>query len=149
MLDVFPDVKIIHTHRDPVQAIPSITNLMVSVKRMFEGASVNPAEILRREAGFWAEALTRTEAVKAQDPQRFFDTRFGDFVADQMGTVERIYAHFGLELDGMVADRMRAWLAANPRRPGAIQRHTAEDFGVEAGFLEDLYRGYRQAYGYA
>jgi len=149
VLDVFPDVKIIHTHRDPVQAIPSITNLMVSVKRMFEGASVSPAEILRREAGFWAEALIRTEAVKATDPDRFFNTRFGDFVADQMGTVERIYAHFGLELDGAVADRMRAWLAANPRRPGAIQRHTAKDFGVDTGFLQETYRDYRQAYGYA
>ena len=148
VLDVFPDVKIIHTHRDPVQAIPSITNLLLSVKRMFEGANVEPKDILVREAKFWAEGLARTEAVKVRDPNRFFDIRFDDFVADQMGTVERIYAQFGLELDGAVADRMRAWLIANPRRPGTMQRHRAEDFAVDSGFLEETYRNYRSAYGY-
>ncbi|GAC1572006.1 MAG: hypothetical protein NVS3B5_00570 [Sphingomicrobium sp.] len=149
VIDVFPDVSIIHTHRDPVQAIPSIANLMTAVKRMFEGDTVQPAEILRREAGFWAEGLARTEVIKAREPERFFDTHFGDFVTDQLGMIERIYAHFGLELDGAVADRMRLWLAANPRRPGAIQRYRAEDFGIETEFLEDIYRNYRETYGYA
>jgi len=43
---------------------------------------------------------------------------------------------------------MRAWLIANPRRPGTIQRHRAEDFAVDSGFLEEAYRNYRSAYGY-
>lgn len=149
VLDIFPDARIIHTHRDPVQAIPSISNLLMSVRRMFEGANADSAQVLTREAEFWAEGLARTEGVKAREAGRFVDIHFGQFVRDQMAAVETIYERFDLTLEGAVADEMRAWLAANPRRPGQIQRHSAEDFGVPTGRIQEVYREYRQAYGYA
>lgn len=149
VLDAFSDARIIHTHRDPVQAIPSIANLLLSVRRMFEGDNADPAQILTREAEFWAEGLARLEAVKAAEPERFADIQFGAFVRDQMAAVEAIYDRFDLVLDGQVADAMRAWLDDNPRRPGHIQRHRAEDFGIATGWVADIYRDYRARYGYA
>jgi len=149
VFDVFPDVRIIHTHRDPVQAIPSIANLLMSVRRMFEGANADPAQVLSREATFWAEALDRADAFKANHADRFVDVEFGHFVKNQMAEVERIYAELGLTLDGKVADDMRQWLDENPRRPGNIQRHTAEDFGVDTAWVEQLYDRYRRSRGYA
>lgn len=149
VLDVFSDARIIHTHRDPVQAIPSIANLLLSVRRMFEGDNADPAQILMREAAFWAEGLARLEAAKAAEPERFADVQFGAFVRDQMAAVEAIYDRFDLVLDGQVADAMRAWLDDNPRRPGNIQRHLAEDFGIATDWVADIYRDYRARYGYA
>ncbi|HZV09016.1 MAG TPA: sulfotransferase, partial [Novosphingobium sp.] len=138
LFTVFPDARIIHTHRDPVQAIPSITHLLLSVRRMFEGARADPAQVLRREGAFWAQALARAESARQQQPDRFVDISFAAFVKDQMAAVEQIYAQLELELAGPVADAMRAWLAAHPRRPGHIQRHRAEDFGVATGWLEEI-----------
>lgn len=149
VFNVFPDARIIHTHRDPVQAIPSITNLLMSVRRMFEGGNADPAQVLRREATFWSEGLDRTDAFKEKSPDRFVDVEFGHFVKNQMSEVERIYAELGLELDGGVADAMRRWLDENPRRPGQIQRHKAEDFGVDTAWVEQVYERYRKERGYA
>ena len=116
---------------------------------MFEGDNADPAAVIGREAEFWAEALARTEAIKAGDRDRFLDVDFRAFVADQMATVRAIYAHFGLLLTPEVEVDMRAWLNANPRRPGKLQRHSAEAFGFSSGKIEELYCDYRMAYGYA
>lgn len=149
VLDIFPDARIIQTHRDPVQAIPSIANLLLSVRRMFEGGNADPAQILTREAEFWAEGLARMETAKGAEPERFVDVQFGAFVRDQMAAVEAIYDRFGLVLQGQVADAMRAWLDGNPRRPGHIQRHRAEDFGIGTDWIAHVFRDYRARYGYA
>lgn len=148
VLDVFPDAKIIQTHRDPVDAIPSIANLLLAVRRMFEGDAAEPRQILAREAEFWAEALQRTEMKKAQLPGSFIDIEFGGFVRDQMAAVDAIYRHFGLTLAPAVEAEMRAWLAANPRRSGRLQRHRAEDFGMSSGDLAARFAEYRKARGY-
>lgn len=149
VLDVFPDAMIVHTHRDPVQAIPSVANLLLSVRRMFEGENADPRAVIARETDFWAEALERTEAIKRREPKRFFDVDFRAFVADQMATVRGIYAHFGLSLAHEVEEQMIAWLAANPRRAGALQRHSAEDFGCRSAEIAERYRYYRANHGYA
>lgn len=148
LFTVFPDARIIHTHRDPLQAIPSIANLLLAVRRMFEGGNADGAALIRREAVFWAESLAGTEQLKADRPDHFVGVRFDDFVRDQMASVETIYAAFGLDLAGKVADEMRRWLAAHPRRAGRIQRHRAEDFGVSSTEIAETYRDYRQAYGF-
>lgn len=149
VLAVFPDALIVQTHRDPVQAIPSIANLLLAVRRLFEGDRADGHAVIEREAGFWADAIARTEAAKLREPGRFIDIEFGAFVKDQMGAVQSIYDGFGLILAPEVEANMRAWLDAHPRRSGAIKRHAAEDFGLGEGALANLYADYRQSRGYA
>jgi len=148
VLEIFPDAKIILTHRDPVQAIPSIANLLLSVRGMFEGDRADPRQLIDREADFWAEALRRTEAAKVRRPESFIDIEFGDFVRDQMGAVDAIYRHFGMVLASDVEVEMRSWLAAHPRRPGVLQRHLPEEFGSSAVALAERFADYRKMRNY-
>jgi hypothetical protein len=148
VLDAFPDAMIIQTHRDPVQAIPSLANLLVAVRRMYEGDNCIPEHLIRRDTEFWNLGTERIEAAKKREPDRYLDVDFNTFLADQMGTIHRIYSHFGLTLKDDVEREMRAWLAANPRRPGAVQRHKAEDFGMPSGEIAEVFADYRRKYGY-
>jgi Sulfotransferase family len=150
VFEVFPDAMVIQTHRDPVEAVPSVVNLIGGAHRMFkgEGREDYPA-VFRREAEFWALALERADTVKQAMPGRIFDVQFSDFLQDQIGVVRRFYDHFGLILSEETEAGMRDWLVRNPRRKGAIQRHRAKDFGGSSPALAEVFADYRQRYGYS
>lgn len=150
VLAVFPDAMVVQTHRDPLQAVPSIVNLIGGAHRLFRGeGKVDYPVIFAREQEMWALAMERAEAVKATMPGRVFDVQFKDFVVNQMDAVRAIYTHFGLTLSSEAETAMTGWLAENPRRSQTMQRFTPEDFGGSTGALLDRYLDYRQRYGYA
>jgi hypothetical protein len=45
LLEVFPDACVIHTHRDPVKAIPSLSSTLWMARRMHEGDNADPKVI--------------------------------------------------------------------------------------------------------
>ena len=149
VLTVFPDAMIVQTHRDPVEAMPSICNLILAAQRVFSGELADPAAIGRREAGMWAVALDRAEKVRADSGNRFFDIEFRDFTGDQLGTVKRLYAHFDLTLSAATETAMRTWLDAHPRRTTAGPRYRPEDFGLTTEGLRRRFADYRARRGYA
>ena len=55
---------------------------------------------------------------------------YRDLVADPVGTVAAIYAHFGLELSGAAADNIRDLAAQAPAGGGTAHAYTLEEFGL-------------------
>jgi hypothetical protein len=148
VLQVFPDAMVVQTHRDPVGAIPSIASLIHAARRVYSGAGADPAEVGRREAEFWREALARAEQARARAPGQVFDVEFTAFVSDQMATIGAIYDHFGLSLAAETERAMRDWLAAHPRRPGGGGRYRPEDYGLSEPMLRETFADYRRRRGY-
>lgn len=148
VLNVFPDAMIVQTHRDPLQSVPSVVNLIGAAHRIFRGDKADASGVYAREEAFWQQALARADAVKDANPGKVFDVQFKDFVTDQMGVVRQIYAHFGLALSAEAEAAMLGWLEANPRRSTTMQRFTPEDFGHDSDGLKMRYSAYRERYGY-
>lgn len=149
VLNVFPDAMIVQTHRDPLQAVPSIVNLLAGAHRFYVGEHADMAKVFAREQEMWALAVERADAVKATIPGRAIDIDFGQFVRDQMSVVHKIYDHFDLTLSSAAETAMRDWLAANPRRSTTMQRFTPEDWGGSTGSLVERNAAYRERYGFA
>ncbi len=148
VLTAFPDAMIVQTHRDPVDAIPSISSLIYAARKVFMGEKADPQAVGRREAAFWSAALDRAARARRRAQGQVFDVEFEEFAADQMATVRALYAHFGLTLSRDVEAAMEAWLAAHPRRNRAGPRYAPEDFGLTADRLRDVFAGYRAARAY-
>jgi hypothetical protein len=147
VLNVFPDAMIVQTHRDPVQAIPSISNLLTALHRLYApGADRHLVGV--REFDFWAMALERAYAAYGRTERPVFDVEFGDFISDQLGTVKAIYRHFDLELLPSVEAEMCLWLDRHPRNSTTLQRFQPEDFGLTTDNIRDNYRSYRRLRGY-
>jgi hypothetical protein len=130
---VYPDALVIQTHREPAAAIGSVCSLAAQASAgwstTFEGAVIG-----RGQLELWARGLERFTAERARrDPARFCDVAYADFTADPVGTVESVYACFGLTLSGRAADAMRA-LAAGSGQAGArpAHRYALSDFGLSA-----------------
>lgn len=150
LLTVFPDAMVVQTHRDPVGAIPSICSLILAAQRVFCGDKADAGYVGRRESAMWATALDRASAAREGSANRFFDIEFRDFIADQLGTIRQLYAHFDLELTTDTEAAMQAWLDAHPRRSasGGV-RYRPEDYGLSETELRELFADYRARRDYA
>jgi hypothetical protein len=78
---------------------------------------------------------------------QFFEMHFQDFVHDQFAVVEKIYESFGLEMTDITADRMKAFIADNPKGKHGIHRYSPEEYGVEPERIRESFRPYMERFG--
>jgi len=149
LLAEYPDACIVQTHRDPLKVIASLASLVATLR------SMSSHRIDRRAIGLeWTErlvdGLTRATRVRDHLPAGTtppFDMQFGEFLRDEIGMVRRIYAHFGWTLSDDAAERMRRFLAANPKDKHGAQRYTLADAGLRAGTERARYASYSERFG--
>jgi len=149
LLERYPDARVIFTHRDPVKSMTSYASL-TSLVRTMGSDEVDPLEI----AEDWTarikrvlELSIRTRAENDYPRAQFFDMYFQDFVADQFGVVEKIYDTFGLPMTGTAADRMRAFIADNPKDKHGIHRYSPKEYGVDPDRIRESFRPYMDRFG--
>jgi hypothetical protein len=143
LLQAYPDALVIQTHRSPRAAIASVCSLAAQASAGW--STTFRAEVIGRDQlELWASGLEQFTAARARyDPAQFLDVDYDDFVADPVGTVESVYARFGLKLSGAGADAMRALLAqsaAGQARPA--HQYTLADFGLAAEEVDERFAGY-------
>jgi hypothetical protein len=149
LLSRYPDARIVFTHRDPVKSMTSYASL-TSLVRSMGSDDVDPLEI----AEDWTARIKRVLELSIQvrdegnHPQaQFFEMHFQDFVHDQFAVVEKIYASFGLELTGIAADRMKAFIADNPKGKHGIHRYSPKEYGVDPDRIHESFRPYMERFG--
>ncbi len=147
LLDVFPDALVVHTHRDPTTVLASVSSLMFHFRGAFSDA-VDPHAVGREQLDAWTWALDRTIAARDRLPDdRVVDVHFADTVGDPVGTVRRIYEHFGMEVTDAIADGVRAYLAANPRDKHGRHDYDLADFGLDHDEVSARFAPYRERFG--
>jgi hypothetical protein len=145
LLATFPDARIVWTHREPAQSLPSFASLVHSL-RVLGSDAADPAEVGREWGGKMQRALMRCMDVRERCEERFLDLHYAPLVADPLAQVERIYAFAGLSFPDSVRDGMRRWAVENARDKRPEHRYTAERFGFdEAGLARDFAR-YRERF---
>ena len=117
LLAVYPDARIVQTHRDPLRVVASLVSLS-TVLRSLASDAIDPHEIAlewapRLAAGL--EASMRARDAAALPAERVFDVGFRDFVGNEIETIRRLYDHFGMPFSAEAESRMRRYLAANPK----------------------------------
>jgi len=147
--DVFPDAKIIHTHRDPLRVVASYASMMAHGRAIFSDR-VDAHEVGAQLAGRAVRAVTRAISVRERAPgQSFLDVAYPDLLADPLKVIRRIYDFLGLSLSPATEASMQRWLAANPQNKRGVHRYRLEDFGLDRAQLEQSFEPYRQSFGVA
>lgn len=133
ILSVYPDAQIVMTHRDPVKLIASHCSL-VSVACSMGSDDVNRIEIGQLWSATWEDAMRRMVVFKKSgraDAIGVFDMYFAEMVKDQVAMAKRIYAHFGLPMAPLAEQRMRDFIARNPKERHGTHRYTLEQSGLD------------------
>jgi Sulfotransferase family len=143
---IYPDALVVQTHRDPRTALGSVASLTLSLQSAFAGP-LDLAEIGREVVQSWTEGLARAMRVRQAGTipaERFFDIHYHDLIADPIGTIRRIYTHFGLQLTAEAERRMRGHLAGNPQHKHGRHAYDLKRFALDGPSIDQSFRPYRE-----
>jgi len=147
LLDVFPDAKIIHTHRDPVRVVASFCSMMAHGRAIFSDR-VDPCEVGAQLADKAVRAVTRAISLRDRSASHaFLDVAYADLLADPLKETRRIYDFLGMSVLPSTEASMQRWIAANPQNKRGVHRYRLEDFGLDRAQLERRFEPYRQRFG--
>lgn len=139
---VMPGVIVAFTHRDPVPVALSMIAMVTYSARMYTD-TVNVTAI----AQAWVDRLERLldKCVRDRDAiaaERSVDVRFDDFMADEMGAVERVYAAAAEPLTDGARAAISGYLNSHRRGRHGRVATSAEMFGLEPAELRQRFSGY-------
>jgi hypothetical protein len=141
LIDTFPDVSVVWSHRNPLACTASICSM---THLLMEDQVDMPKEVLGPIVmDFYATSLERGLAVRDQsDPARFIDVNHDDFVGDSLGTVGRIYEHFGLPIGDDAAASLKAHIETNPKGRHGKHEYNLDDWGLTADDVAKRFEPY-------
>ncbi len=142
----FPDATFVVTHRDPVEVTRSMVTMIAYASRM-ACAAPDPAKIARywldRADDLFSGCLRDRDVLPADQS---IDVRFTDFMADEQGTLSKIYALAAQPYDDDVRSAMADFIAEHPRGRHGEVIYDLADVGLDPGEVAERLRAYRDRF---
>ncbi|MEH6593349.1 MAG: sulfotransferase [Halioglobus sp.] len=143
---VFPDAKVVQSHRDPVDTIPSLISLIAGVWVIYSD-SADLKEAGRQWARKFANGMRHTMDVRRRvGEDRFLDLWFRDTVSDPLREIRKVYAFLEMELTPEAQAEMEKWQAFNQRELRPSHEYTLEQYGFTEAGLERQFQDYRKRF---
>jgi hypothetical protein len=128
LLQVYPDARIVQTHRDPIKCMASTASLLGILyymrsdqpfdAQLFDNIIMGDATARRLE-----HVMEQREKGIVPAPN-IADSRYQDLMEDPMSCIAQIYAHFGVTLSQLARERMQEYLQQKPQ--GKFGQHSYE-----------------------
>ncbi len=148
LIDEFPDVAIVWSHRHPVAGIASACSMTAEL--MSKDIEMDPQRLGPMVFDFYASSLERGLAARDRsDPARFVDVHHDAFVADGLATARQIYAHFELPFGDDVEQALAAYVAAHPKGKHGSHDYELEAFGLSEDAILERMAPYMERFGIA
>jgi hypothetical protein len=144
---VFPDATVVISHRDPVAVIQSAVTMIGYTQRFYRN-TVEPERLIV----YWVDRIEHLLRACVRDraiwPEaQSFDSYFHEFMADDMGQVEKIEAKAGLPMTPAVKAQIERFLADHPRgKEGRVIYDLKRDFDVDPKELRKRFQFYFDAF---
>ncbi len=131
LLRTFPDATVVVTHRDPVAVVQStITMACYGARTTYR--TTRPdwyRDYWTERIGTLLDASLRDRHLLAED--RTVDVFFEEYMADELGTLERVYDCAGIALTEQARTEISDYQIAHPRgREGRVAYDLRNHFGV-------------------
>lgn len=148
LLDRYPDALIIHTHRDPVKVLTSVSSLIRTLRTLVTDRA-DIAEIAEHYADLLADGLERCIRVRDSGrlaPEQVYDLNMGDFVRDPVARIDDIYRYFGFTLSNAATSHMRRFLKENPDDKHGKHQYRFADTGLDLETQRRRFQHYQERF---
>jgi Sulfotransferase family len=147
LLSIYPDAIFVQAHRDPAQAITSVSSLIAILRSIFSDR-VDPVETGRDALQYWATTMAAFLEERDRLPAgRIYDLDYREVRRDPIAAVQQVYAYFGWEFSSQAEQRMRAVLAEQPREQNGFHRYEASQFGLDVDEIRERFSSYDRRFG--
>jgi len=145
---VYPDAKVIQTHRDPAKAVPSLVSLLMQLHTFTEeGRREQRAQnMLVREVAKWSNAVRKAQLVREHRPGQVLDVIHGDFHRDPMGVLERIYSFIGMGITAEVRAGFARRIEEKPELSHGEHRYDIANYGMSEEQVRESFQDYIRRY---
>jgi hypothetical protein len=142
----YPDARLVITHRDPSEVIPSNSSLIAFLQSL--SAPVDPLAVGQEQAEIWGLGIDRLLVARAagQHNDRIMDSQYQDFIADPMQVVRSVYARFNIPLTDTAVAAMGRFMAENQQGKHGKHEYEAEDYGLNRAALRERFANYIQTF---
>ena len=147
LLEVYPNAKVIHIHRDIVKAIGSQCSLAGRiVGRMHRNADLGEL------ADFWVEyshaGLERGQIAKDRlPPNQLVDVGLKELRANPIETLRQIHAQLELPFNESLISEYEQVADNGPTAQYGVHDYRIEDFGLEPDAVRDKFAAYSKRFG--
>lgn len=146
LLELFPNAKIIHTHRDPCTTLASFCSMISHGRGVFSD-HVDPKEVGSHWARKVERLIGRTMEVRENAAKEMFlDIYYSDLISDPILQVERIYRFLDMELEEGTKAVMEESLRKNVQYRYGIHRYSLKWFGLSRDEIKERFSGYYKRY---
>ena len=144
LLNIFPDSKVIQTHRDPLKTVPSFCSMC---SNLFEPLtnSYDKNEIGHHWAHKLAKVLNHCMEVSNLNKENFLNLEFKRMIKDPIFEMEEVYKFIDEDFTDQAENAMNAWKEENQHEMGAHQ-YSLEEFGLESSFIDSYFSEYIKQY---
>ncbi len=146
LLKVYPDARLVWTHRDPITA----TSSYCSLQRLASTHSTGHVDLdWLGENYSWqtAEHARRVMATRERiGHDRIADVHYADLLRDPMATLRKLYSALGDEFTPEAEASIQAWIDANPQGKFGRHEYKLAEFGLTADQMRENFADYLAAY---
>jgi hypothetical protein len=149
LFEIYPDARIIRTHRDPQKTLASSISLMGTLKWMRcndVDMSQAPAMLAFGYAYIYRKEIEQRSEGTLPDAQ-FIDVQFEDVLRDPIGTVEAVYRELDWAMTDPVRQRIADYAKKKPQGSKGSHRYSLEQFGLNATEERERFRFYMERFG--
>ena len=145
--ETFPDATFVLPHRDPVSILISLATMMSYTARMSRDV-VEPAAF----SEYWGDRLERMLKACVRDyaalpAEQVVDVTFDEFMADDFGTVAKIYALAGQPFEGTAEKAIRDYADSHPRGRFGQVLYDPQELGIDIARARERYAFYMDRFG--
>jgi len=132
LLSIYPDARFVQAHREPIEAIASVSSLITILRRVFSD-QVDSDKIAREAWQYWSETTTKfmRDRDRCLPAERICDVKYTDIRRSPMAAVRYVYEYFGWRLTPEAEERIKNSLAEQPPEQNGFHRYRASQFGLE------------------
>ena len=146
LLEVFPDARLIFTHRDPRQVVGSAASLAWNQTTIYTDR-VSPEETGRQWLDKTEQMIAKMRSARDAIPrERMIDVQYEDMERDWRETMERVYRFLGLDMEPAVP-AMQRYLDRSANLKRNPHRYSLEEFGLSEGEVNERFADYTETYG--
>ncbi len=144
LLLVFPDSKVIQTHRDPYKTVPSFCSMCANLFEPISN-SYDKEEIGHHWANKLAKVLNHCMKISKLNKENFLDLEFNKMIKDPISEMTEVYNFIDEDFTDQAENAMKAWKEENKHEMGAHQ-YSLKEFNLDDSFIDENFSEYINQY---
>jgi hypothetical protein len=147
LLAVYPDARIIRTHRDPARTVPSTVST-VAMGRWLRSDAVDPMAIAASVTGALQMLSNGAAEQRASLPAgQVAELQYAELLREPVAAITSAYDELGLPIAPDLGDRIVRYLDARPQTKFGVHTYRAQDYDLDVDQIRRDFAPYIEEFG--